>query len=231
MSRQLSLEHYEAVQKASKKVEETGASIREERIEAWLRELADDMCVYDPRNWREQGITPEEVRLRYENPKKNTMALFDDNFGEKMEHGYFPNVSASRALGWIFPRLKDNGVPTERVVELIMHNKKRQLRRFRGYGLRELNGFYKRCVEGELKVENMERFQIWVEHAQHFYEFHVLRTCEELGIPSDAKPQWLIEAEAVLERIARTKEKTRTLLAQIHVGGTIGTNNNPAESA
>ena len=84
-----------------------------------LKELERDMWVYDPRNWREAGITAEEIEQRY-----------GAATNEAMQPGRFPVLTAERSLRFILPTLKNSfDVPVHVVVERLLRSKKRNLHR------------------------------------------------------------------------------------------------------
>lgn len=79
--------------------------------EKLLDELARDMYGYDLRNWKEAGITEEEIRKRYE---------FCTQGND------YPIVSASRYFYCVLPELKTKfSVPVEKIVEIIVQSRDR----------------------------------------------------------------------------------------------------------
>ncbi len=127
--------------------------------EGLLKELVDDYFGYDLRNWREKGITPEEIRERY---------LKCDKEND------FPNVSASRYFSYVFPVLKNkHKIPVEKIVEIMMGAKDKNFRKLRDMWLNELMWWLEKYLkEGNIDDEKREQLR------KYYKEY--LRYCEQL---------------------------------------------------
>jgi hypothetical protein len=129
-----------------------------------LEELASDEYGYDLRNWKEAGITEDEIRKRYE-----TCAQEND----------YPNISASRYFGFVLPKLKTEfNIPVEKIVEVIMQS--------RDKNYRKLKGGCAGAVKHGLKMYLMNKTEKNLEYPKRSYEEYV-RYCKSLNEQSSPK--------------------------------------------
>jgi len=161
-----------------------------EVIQSMLRELATDVYGYDLRNWREAGITPEEIRLRYEHPELNRRDEYVWN-PKKLCHEArllpdaekrFPVVD-SRYFTWILPRLRKAGVPTETVVKILIENREKAWRTRKEWKLAEI----KRMNELRKQYGDHDHYFDTSESAWRI----VREMCRLLGEKPPRKPRWM----------------------------------------
>jgi hypothetical protein len=144
----------------------------------YLQHLADDLGVYDIRNWP-NGITPGEVQRLYE--------TFDQPEG----WGFFNSGHGLYCLR----HLKGQGVPADRIRETILANRERHLKTWRASWERDLD-WYWNCY---LDNEDPKQVEQGLGHARECYRT-LCRVHEELKMTPPQKPAWLdYSPEAVLK--------------------------------
>lgn len=139
----------------------------------------------DLRNWREAGITKEEIRLRCETignpPYDNEEVDFwergcGDKFNEEnawLKDG-FPNLSGSRFYGLVLPALvKGFEVPVENIIKVIMKAKEKALIYARDVWLSDVKWGLRWVYEGSDDGR-------WLEYCNRCYELYK-KTCLALN--------------------------------------------------
>ena len=142
-------------------------NISYEKEQALLEELASDEYGYDLRNWKEQGITEDEIRKRYESCDR--------------ENDY-PIVSASRYFTFVFPKLKtDFNTPVEKIIEVIMQTREKNWQNLKGHTLEGTKTGLKWYIQNkEIKDERTSGY------TKRSYEAYV-KYCKVLNEPSVSK--------------------------------------------
>ena len=165
-------------------------NISYEKEQVLLEELASDEYGYDLRNWKEAGITEEEIRKRYETCDRGSD---------------YPVVSASRYFGFIFPKLKtDFNTPVEKIIEVIMQVKDRNWQKLKQHALEGAKTGLKWYIQNkEIKDERTSGY------TKRSYEEYV-KYCKVLNEPSVSKESLFDLAKKEFEK-QKEKEKKKRL--------------------
>lgn len=155
---------YKSGEKNESSIDQTHSYSKSEE-QKLLEELASDEYGYDLRNWKEAGITEDEIKKRY--------AVCD------RENDY-PIVSASRYFTWVMPKLKTEfNTPVEKIVEIIMQSREKNWKQLKQYVAEDVKTGLKRHLQNNKRKDDRimnyvkRQYEEYIRYCKHLNELPV----------------------------------------------------------
>jgi len=150
---------------------------KEQRIEELLSTIRNPYIYFwHPRNWRKEGITEDEIKKRFLNPKVNVLCFFrgeDKNIKpEEFPYVEYREIEALMTLS----KLK---YPVEKIVWLIMKGREAGIREMLKHEKENLENYKKTALEYE--ESDSQYAQNWIEYSEEAFE-EICVMCKWLGI-------------------------------------------------
>ena len=148
---------------------------KEQRIEELLSTIRNPYIYFwHPRNWRKAGITPEEIKLRYEKTELNKLCFLTTDKCEKTE---FPYVEYREIEALV--ELSKLEFPAEKIVQLIMSHREAGIREMIKDEKKNLEWYKQVALEYEEK--DSQYAEGWIKHSEDAFN-EICIMCKWIGI-------------------------------------------------